>query len=288
MNEGLLTKSGSVAAPAVGVTLSKLRKDALLTAWDRYAWDCMHPTSWPSQANPGSLDALVNLAGTISSTPADPGSFGGSPLVTFDDGFHFSTTAPATGSINLPAVCKPATTSRGYIHMVWMLIPETTSIRKVFGWGASGAWAYGVYFNNVLRQFVIYADGSSSIATFTLAAGDFNLAIGGTNYAVVLFCVGRCEDGAGGFLKRARVYTKALGFKATYSAAAGATATQSANATANIGYSGAFGANIAMRAYRGRHVDVQAEVGVATSAWWDALCDAEFAGNVARTDWNVT
>lgn len=288
MADGIIFKASGTAVPPVGVELNTLRKGKLLTEYDVFAWDCMHPSCWPSQANPAASDPIYNLAGKLLDTPANNGAIGtGTALPTFDDGFIFASGSQATIAMNA-TVCKPATDSNGYIHMQWLLLRESTSARKIFGWGpSSGSMAYGVISSTTNRQYVIFADKATGLTTQTYTASEFPIDIGGVKYGLFLFCVGRHEDGAGGYVRRCRVYSKATGLVSTNNEAAGSTAIQGTGASA-IGYSSAIGTNIDMRAYRGRHIDVGTASGVMTAGYFQTLCDDEFNGNKDRTDWTIS
>lgn len=283
MADGILFQVSGTATPAPGVTLSKMRKSKALNEYDVFAYDALHPTSWPSQSNPSSGASLINLAGTVSSTPANPATITGT--ATFGGGFRFA--AASDGYIDLPSVCKPASTSKGYLGMFWCLVPETTSLRNIVGWhtSTSGQRAWGVYNNNVNRQYVVWSDGVS--ATITLSAADYNTTISGTNYALLLFCMGRAENGAGGYVGRCRVYHATRGLLDNRSGASGATAQQSTYTSARIGNHGGYGTNIVQRHYRGRFLDVGTTAGVMTTTQFDAWCLEEYNTHKGRTDWSV-
>lgn len=284
---GVLFKGSSTITPPVGVTPKKLRKDKCLTEWDTFAFDAMHPVSWPSQGAPAVADKVHDLSGDILSLPDDTNLaavFTGTPAPAFSSaGFKFA--LASTSYLQLPtAGVRPAATSNGWIAMCWMIIPELGPLRRGFGWfNTAGTSSYGFYYNNVTRQLVVYYDGGT--ATVTLNSNNF---VGG--FARLLFCLGRCEDGAGGYLRKRRIYcdtpgAAGQGVSNTASAASGVTSAQS-NGASRIGYDSALGAGIVQSALRFRMVDVKTAVGVMTSAKFDELCLAEYDGNKQRADWS--
>jgi hypothetical protein len=273
-----------VVAPPVGVTPRKHFKDASATIYTVGMLDASDEQSYPQKADP----AVNELWYDISPADGADAVITGSTRPSWNNGFLFP--QGNAGLITLPAQFKPAADSLGHAEMFWMLIPETTGLRRGVGWfgtGAGSSQAYGFYFNNVNRQLVCYYDGGN--ATITLAAAQFPITIGATKFGLHLFCFGRVSDGAGGFLRRMRIYNAATGLFSSSTAASGATSAQStSNAAFGVLGSLSVDSNV-MRAYRARIDDVKLVAGVATSSWFDALCDIEFNANKARggVDWNV-
>lgn len=281
---GIVIESDGVATPRAGTTLVPLRKQKLITEWDRAVFDMMDERCWPSQGAPTLASQLLDLSGVYDRVPAaaDNMTFAGT-AATFNGGMILL--PGVTSRMDYPVACKPATTSNGYIHMAWLRLQETANVARVHGWGTTGSWAYGMYCNGVSRQYSTYSDGGQ--ATVNLTAAEYPTDTAGVKSGLFLVCQGRAQDGAGGFLRKMRIYSAATGLKVNSSVAAGATAAQSTGA-ARFGYTGEMAANnpIEQRLFRLRHLDVQAVGGVATAAWWDAICDAEFA-NAPRAGWNL-
>lgn len=256
------------AVPPAGVVLKKLYKDEALTQYDVFAFDALDPQSWPSQVAPTVGSSLLDISpvGTNNASFNVPGS------ITFNGGFQFS--SAARPQIILPAAVQSAASSLGNIQMFWLYVPATTTIRKLYGWLKSGTLGWGLYSNNVNLQHVLNADGGNFTINFP-AAG------------LYLICTGRVADGVGGFLRRYRIYN-AAGLVTNGGGASGANSVQPASATSIIGEDGTFSATSpALRAYRARVLDVGTTAGIATAAWFDALCDVEFNLNKTRPEWNV-
>lgn len=281
-------KTSAVATPPVGVTLATVRKDKGISEDTVFTIDLGNEISWPSQASPGASDVLEDLSGTLTSVPdtAKRATFTGTPRPTFANGGLLFPTG-GDGRVVLPAIAKPAATSRGFAAMCWMALRnDSASIRRGFGWyrtGGGSAQSYGFYYNNTARQIVTFYDGVSS--TITLPANAFNA----NGWGLFLLCFGRCEDGLGGFLAKQRIYvatpgSASLGLNNNSASAAGATAKQPAETSPTIGYSDDLGANIPQLFYRFALADVGTAAGKATSAWFDARCDQEYAAHAARAD----
>lgn len=264
-------KVTGVVTPTSGRTPLKLYKDPSFTQYDVFAFDALDDQSFPKQAAPSAADTLFDIS------PADGADASFSAVAPgFDGGFTF--TSGQNQTINLPAQCKPAATSRGNIAMTWIAYVPVNAIRKLFGWMRSGpvAASWGVYTNNAGGglQLAVFADGAS--ATITLPSA-----------GLYLFALGRVEDGAGGYLARRRIIRQDGTIVTSSGAASGATAAQP-SASVNIGADSTFGTAADMRIFRQRMVDVGTVAGVATAAWFDAIVDAEFAANKARADWKLS
>ena len=271
---GLQHKSDQVAAPAAGVVLERLYKDAALTKYDVFAIDVMDPQSWSKQAAPAVGDTIIDIS------PADgaDATFT-APLLAFNGGLISD--GSSIQKLDLPASCQPAPTSRGNIALVWAYIPAApNAVRKLCGWLRSGptTGVWGAYLAGNVSGL--------QLQTFQDGVGlNVNLPASG----LYLLAMGRVEDGAGGFQYRRRIIRASDGsIVSTAGAASSATAAQpSATAPCTIGGDGTFGASAVMRFYRMRMVDVKENAAVATAAWFDALVDNEFALNRARADWVV-
>lgn len=268
---GTKYKSDQAAVPGAGVTLSKLYNDPSFTQYDVFAFDALDPLSWAKQAVPVSGDQLIDIS------PADGADATFNTPPAWNGGFQYS----GNQSCTLPASCNPATTSRGNIAMAWLHIAATNNFANVIGWGKAGpiSMNWGLYNGNPGSglQVIVFGDGTSSTTTLP-AAG------------LYLFAMGRCEDGAGGFLSRRKVLRASdSSITKNDSSASGANAMQpSGSPQTRIGMNDTFGGGAVFRCFRFRMVDVAANAGVATAAWWDAVVDAEFAANKGRTDWVLT